>query len=113
MTRLNRVGGKAMVRKGLLTAFVALLVSMPGWANAAAVADRPSGLEMTADLVLARPLLLVSTVAGAGLFVISAPFSALGGNIGEAGNTLVATPFKATFLRCLGCSIRQTQDPMQ
>jgi len=59
---------------------------------------------MTGDVLLVRPLTLVATVIGAGLFVVSLPFSALGGNVGEAGNTLVATPFKATFMRCLGCS---------
>lgn len=101
---------KAMLRKGLVAMAMAMWASAPGFANAAAVTDRPSGLEMTADVLLARPLLLVSTVVGTGLFVVSLPFSALGGNVGEAGSTLVATPFKATFLRCLGCSMKHIDD---
>lgn len=101
---------KAMMRKSLVAMAMAVWASMPGFANAAAVNDRPSGLEMAADVLLARPLLLVSTVVGTGLFVVSLPFSALGGNVGEAGSTLVATPFKATFVRCLGCSMKHMDD---
>lgn len=105
---MNRV--KAMMRKSLVMMAMAVWAFMPGFGNAAAVTDRPSGMEMAADTLLARPLLLVSTVVGTGLFIVSLPFSALGGNVKEAGNTLVATPFKATFVRCLGCSMKQTDD---
>ncbi|MNG33010.1 hypothetical protein D3C84_1191550 [compost metagenome] len=41
---------------------------------------------------------------GAGLFVISLPFTALGGNIAEAGQALVVEPGMAAFVRCLGCT---------
>jgi hypothetical protein len=64
---------------------------------------QPTALAMTGDLVLARPALLVMTVVGTATFVVSLPFSLLGGNAGNAANTLVAGPGKATFVRCLGC----------
>lgn len=57
---------------------------------------------MAADAVVVRPLGLVSLVAGFGLFLVSSPFSALGGNIGEAWGTLVTAPAKFTFVRPLG-----------
>lgn len=83
-----------------------LMTAMPGmvFAQGVNVTDRPSGMEMTADLVIARPALLISTVLGTGIFLVSLPFSALGGNVAESGETLVMTPLRATFMRCLGCS---------
>ncbi|MNG31782.1 hypothetical protein D3C84_1176530 [compost metagenome] len=58
---------------------------------------------MLGDLLIARPLLLAATVIGAGAFVVSLPFTALGGGVGDAGKALVVDPAKATFVRCLGC----------
>lgn len=101
---------KAMLRKCLVVMAMAVWAFMPGLVNAVGVTDRPSGMEMAADTLLARPLLLVSTVVGTGLFIVSLPFSALGGNVKEAGSTLVATPFKATFVRCLGCSMKHMDE---
>lgn len=101
---------KAMIRKSLVMMAMSVWAIMPGFVNAAAITDRPSGMEMAADTLLARPLLLVSTIVGTGLFVVSLPFSALGGNVKESGSTLVATPFKATFIRCLGCSMKHMDD---
>lgn len=95
---------KQTLKSATLALAVAASAAAPAIANAENVTERPSGMEMTADVILVRPLTLVATVLGAGLFVVSLPFSALGGNVGEAGDTLVMTPFRATFLRCLGCS---------
>ncbi len=58
--------------------------------------------KMAADTVLVRPLGIVSTALGFGLFVISVPFAALGGNTGEAWHNLVVRPAKFTFNRPLG-----------
>ena len=69
--------------------------------------DRPGEMAMIGDAVFARPLLLVSTVVGAGLYVVTLPFSLLGGNPGEAGEVLVMNPGKNTFVRCLGCTPAQ------
>ncbi|MBA1243168.1 MULTISPECIES: multidrug transporter [Pseudomonas] len=64
----------------------------------------PPAYAMIGDLVIARPLLIAATVVGAGVFVISLPFTALGGNVGAAGKALVVDPGKAAFVRCLGCT---------
>jgi hypothetical protein len=61
-----------------------------------------SGEAMAADTVLLRPLGLVSTVLGSALFVVSLPFSLLGGNTGDAAQKLVVDPAKYTFNRPLG-----------
>ncbi len=70
--------------------------------------ERPTTLTMIGDVVLARPMLLAITTLGTGLFLVTLPFSALGGNVKEAANTLVLGPGKSTFVRCLGCT--STQD---
>lgn len=64
--------------------------------------DTPSAAAMGVDLLLVRPLGLVSTVAGTGLFVLSLPFTLLGGNVEEAAHVLVAEPGAYTFSRPLG-----------
>jgi hypothetical protein len=95
---------KSTFRAVMVALSMAMFAAAPAVSQAQNVTDRPTGLEMTADVVLVRPLTFVATVVGTGLFIVSLPFSALGGNAGEAGDTLVVTPFKSTFLRCLGCS---------
>jgi hypothetical protein len=57
---------------------------------------------MMADTFLVRPLMIAGTVVGLATFIVTLPFSALGGNVGEAGNTLVVEPAKYTFIRPLG-----------
>lgn len=61
-----------------------------------------SGTMMAADAVLLRPLGLVSTIGGFALFIVSSPFSAMGGNTGEAWDAMVKKPAKYTFTRPLG-----------
>lgn len=95
---------KQTLKSAMLAVAMAAFAAAPAISNAENVTERPSGMEMTADAVLVRPLMLVATVLGTAVYVVSLPFSALGGNAGEAGQTLVVTPFKATFVRCLGCS---------
>jgi hypothetical protein len=57
---------------------------------------------MIADVALARPVGAVATVVGLAFFVVSSPFSALGGNTHEAWETLVVSPAAYTFKRPLG-----------
>ena len=54
--------------------------------------ERPSGGAMLADAVLMRVPMTLVTIAGAAVFVVTLPFSALGGNVGEAGKMLVGEP---------------------
>jgi ABC-type molybdate transport system permease subunit len=87
----------------LLAALMAVLLLMPSVSVAKNADEEPSAGAMAVDAVVARPLLLVTTVLGTGLYVVSLPFSLLGGNAGDAGKALVVGPAKSTFVRCLGC----------
>lgn len=82
-----------------------LLAGLPLFAQAAddAAQPRPSAEAMVYDGLFTRPLSLVGTVLGTGLFIATLPFSAIGGNVGEAGEALVVEPARSTFGRCLGC----------
>ncbi|MBK8327653.1 MAG: hypothetical protein IT465_00100 [Moraxellaceae bacterium] len=75
------------------------------------VNTRPGAGAMALDVVVARPMLLALTLGGTAAFVISLPFTALGGNVEEAAKTLVVGPAKATFTRCMGCTA--TQDALK
>jgi hypothetical protein len=65
--------------------------------------EAPGALAMTADTLVVRPVMFVGTLVGGVLFIVSSPFSALGGNIDESWEVLVNKPFQVTFNRCLGC----------
>lgn len=67
-------------------------------------ADAPSGFVMVGDLLIARPILIAMTAIGAAAFVVSLPFTVLGGNMEEAGQSLVSDPAREAFVRCLGCT---------
>ena len=73
----------------------------PAWAGGAE--REPGAAGMIIDGLVVRPISLVVTVVGAVAFVITLPFSALGGNVDEAGEKLVVRPAAFTFSRCLGC----------
>jgi hypothetical protein len=64
--------------------------------------EEPSTPGMLFDLVFGRPFGIAATVLGTGLFLVSLPFSALGGNAGMAYKNLVVAPAKFTFKRPLG-----------
>ena len=68
-----------------------------------AVNEDPSALAMGTDLLVIRPVMLATTVIGSAVWLVSLPFSAAGGNMKQAADTLVVGPGKATFVRCLGC----------
>ncbi|MBP6381525.1 MAG: hypothetical protein KBG29_13775 [Pseudomonadales bacterium] len=87
----------------LAVATLGLALMAPWFANAQPVDESPSALAMAGDLVIARPLLVVATVAGAAAFLVSLPFTAAGGNMEQAADTLMAGPAEAAFVRCLGC----------
>ncbi|RRJ82675.1 multidrug transporter [Aestuariirhabdus litorea] len=78
----------------------------------AAVDDRAANekdlkaYRMAAEVVV-RPVSFGLLVLGSAAFVLTLPFSALGGNVGEAADSLVVGPFDATFRRCLGCTERE------
>ena len=61
-----------------------------------------NAVAMIFDLLILRPLGLGGLAVGTAFFIVSLPFSALGGNTGEAAQKLVAEPAKYTFARPLG-----------
>lgn len=73
--------------------------------------DAPKGYTMLGDLLIARPLLIAATIIGTAAFVVSLPFSALGGNVKEAGQALVVEPGREAFVRCLGCDTSNSSYP--
>lgn len=84
------------------TLSVALLA--PQISVAQQVDEEPSALAMAGDAIIARPLGVAFTAVGAVLYVVTLPFTLLGGNAKEAGKELVVGPAEATFVRCLGCT---------
>ncbi|MGB5539756.1 MAG: hypothetical protein WBO37_06685, partial [Gammaproteobacteria bacterium] len=79
---------------------ISQLVFVPA-AAAGALADEngPSGGAMLADMFMIRPTMLVGTAVGLVTFVVSLPFTALGGNVDQAADQLVMRPVKYTFVR--------------
>ena len=61
-----------------------------------------SGDAMIYDFVIVRPISAVATLASTTVYILSLPFSALGGNSDEAAEKLVKEPFEWTFERPLG-----------
>jgi len=91
-----------------LAMVAALLICQPALSYEAN-AHGPSGIDMAADLLIGRPVLLATTLVGSAIWLVALPFSALGGNIVASAETLVLEPAKATFVRCLGCSANTYQ----
>lgn len=85
----------------LLGLCMAMSLATPALAEA--VDETPDPFAMVGDLVVARPIGLVMTAAGAAAFVVSLPFTAMAGHVSEAAETLVIGPAETTFVRCLGC----------
>ncbi|MFW6235191.1 MAG: hypothetical protein ACOC24_00240, partial [Desulfovibrionales bacterium] len=57
---------------------------------------------MAADALVVRPVGIAATVVGGALFIVSLPFSALGGNTDQTFDRMVADPARFTFTRELG-----------
>lgn len=88
----------------VITTLAVCLLAFSSVGHAQAIDEEPSAIAMTTDALFIRPVLLATTVVGSAVYIVSLPFSLLGGNAAEAGETLVMGPAKATFVRCLGCT---------
>ena len=95
-----------IVRKSLIIITIAAMMTMPIATNTLAAeyfeTEDPSGGAMMFDLAVVRPVGIIATAVGCVFFVVSSPFSALGGNIDTAGEKLVKDPAAFTFKRPLG-----------
>ena len=93
-------------KQSMVLLLIITLVFIPfgtsAFAAGTTVEKENSGAYMAADLILARPLGIVATVFGCAVFVVSLPFSLLGGNTKQAGQKLVKEPASFTFVRPLG-----------
>ena len=93
-------------KKSLIIMMIAAMMIMPLTTNALAEeffeTEDPSGGEMMFDFAVVRPMGIIATAVGCVFFVVSSPFSALGGNIDAAGEKLVKNPVAYTFKRPLG-----------
>ncbi len=98
---LETIKNMKVLRALAITA--ALLICQPAWSSEANP-HGPSGIDMAADLLIGRPVLLATTIVGSAIWLVALPFSALGGNVEESAEALVIGPARATFVRCLGCS---------
>ncbi|WP_417568270.1 hypothetical protein [Marinobacter sp.] len=92
------------ISRTLVATVAACLLAFSSVGHARAVDEQPSALAMTGDAIFARPVLLATTIVGSAVYLVSLPFSLLGGNADEAGEVLVMGPARATFVRCLGCT---------
>ena len=93
-------------KRSMILLLIAAMIFIPFGTSALAqskTADiNVSAEAMTADLLVIRPLGIVATVVGSAIFIVSLPFSALGGNTKTACQKLVKDPAKFTFKRPLG-----------
>lgn len=103
-------GCATMLKRFRVLSLSAALIFVPPSGFAAQAVEQPArsaatptAEAMILDGLLYRPLALVSTLIGTGVFIVTLPFSAAGGNVHDAGERLVLEPARDTFTRCLGC----------
>ena len=91
-------------RNALVSAVTTALLATAPLANAADSAryDDASFGTMVVDAAVARPLGLGATVVGTAAWIVTLPFSALGGNVRAAAQKLIVEPARFTFVRPLG-----------
>ena len=82
--------------------FSSNVAAYENWSSFDMANEEPTGGTMLADAFMVRPFMLVGTIVGTVTFIVTLPFSLLGGNVGEAGRTLVVEPAAYTFVRPLG-----------
>ena len=100
------------VKHKLLTAFVSaslVLLSMQPALAAIEIDENdfgPSYDTMVVDTVVGKPLQLVTAIAGTAAYIVSLPFSLVGGNADQAQQKLFVEPWDA-MARCLGCTVAE------
>lgn len=105
---------RGKVQKAVLQILMTIMIATPVLAQSTEpfVKAQPHGAAMIADAVIARPLLAAATVGGTALFLVSLPFTTLGGNVGSSADALIKTPAEAAFRRCLGCTVSKRADEL-
>ncbi len=92
------------VRQFTIFFVIAALLFIPSAALAQgmSVKENPDSGKMAFDLLLMRPFGMIATVLGSAAFVVSLPFSFMGGNIEPAYEKMIEDPASYTFNRPLG-----------
>ena len=98
---MHKIGKRSMILL-LITAMIFIPFGTSALAQSKTADINVSAEAMTADLLVIRPLGIVASVVGSAIFIVSLPFSALGGNTKIACQKLVKDPAKFTFKRPLG-----------
>lgn len=98
---MHRIGKQFMILF-LIAALIFIPFGISALAQSKNLDNQISAEAMAADLFVIRPLGIVASVAGTAIFIVSLPFSALGGNTKIACRKLVEDPAKFTFKRPLG-----------
>ncbi|MFO7970167.1 MAG: hypothetical protein R6U40_00285 [Desulfobacterales bacterium] len=98
---MHRIGKQFMILF-LIAALIFIPFGTSALAQSKNIDNQISAEAMAADLFVIRPLGIVASVAGTAIFIVSLPFSALGGNTKIACRKLVEDPAKFTFKRPLG-----------
>jgi hypothetical protein len=90
------------------TVVLVIAIALFGTASPAAAAVEPGyDIDYTpgavvADAFIVRPLCLVATVAGTGLFIVTLPIAAAARSVDKSAKALVGKPGHHTFVRRLG-----------
>lgn len=95
---------RSQLKQCVLILSALAMFMLPLHSQAQEIDEKPSAAAMVFDGIIIRPITLVATVLGTAVWIVTLPFSALGGNAGDAADTLVLEPAAATFIRCLGCT---------
>ena len=95
------------MKKRLIALLVTLIIAMAPCIAAADSEEEFKDPQVNAgyiigDAIVARPVGLVATVAGFGLFLIASPFALISGSAGDTWDGLVVYPAKFTFTRPMG-----------
>lgn len=81
---------------------IALFLNTVSTASLADTVTGDKGSDMLVDLVVLRPIGLVSTIVGSAVFVVALPFTIPSGSVGASACELVKRPAAYTFSRPLG-----------
>lgn len=84
----------------LLAALMLALACSP--AQAATMEEEPSSTAIVFDVLITRPLGLVATAVGAGVFIVGLPFTIPTRSVGVAADKLIVDPLRFTFRRPVG-----------
>jgi hypothetical protein len=94
------------IKKSLVTLFLIVFFITTSFSSVSAqwgIQDPDSSATLiVTDLVIVRPTSFATMLVGCVGFVAILPFTLIGGNVGTAGQKLVANPARATFGRPLG-----------